>query len=118
MMGATTGRPLPGSTPRTCFVLAVKSAPAGSRLHGVGEEAIRVRDIAEAIGRGLDVPVKSIAPEEVGNHFGFLGAFFSLDCPASSAVTQALLGWRPTQPGLIADLNQGNYLQRVNVLAS
>ena len=70
-----------------------------------------MRSIAEAIGRGLNVPVKSIAPHEVADHFGFLGAFFSLDCPASSALTRALMGWEPSQPGLIEDLDQGHYFR-------
>ena len=95
------------------FGLALESAPAGARLHGVGEEGIAVRDIAEAIGRHLALPVRSIPTEQANDHFGFLGAFFSLDCPASSARTQELLGWRPVQPGLIADLEQGHYFAMV-----
>lgn len=91
------------------FRLAVESAPPGARLHGVGEEGIPVREIAEVIGRHLNVPVRSIPVEEAAEHFGFLGAFFSLDLPASSALTQQRMGWRPTQPGLIADLDQGHY---------
>jgi nucleoside-diphosphate-sugar epimerase len=91
------------------FRLAVESAPGGARLHGVSEEGIRVREIAEAIGRGLAVPVRSITAEEAPAHFGFLAAFFSLDCPASSASTRTLLGWEPVQPGLIADLDEGHY---------
>ena len=97
------------------FRLAVESAPAGARLHGVGEEGIPVREIANVIGRGLRLPVASIPREEVAGHFGFLGAFFSLDCPASSALTQQLLGWHPAQPGLIVDLEQGHYFERTPV---
>jgi len=100
------------------FRLAVESAPAGARLHGVGEEGIPVREIADVIGRGLRLPVASIPREEVAGHFGFLGAFFSLDCPASSALTQQLLGWHPAQPGLIADLEQGHYFERKPVAVS
>lgn len=100
------------------FRLAVESAPAGARLHGVGEEGMPVREIAEVIGRSLRLPVVSIPPEEAAAHFGFLGAFFSLDCPASSALTQELLGWHPVQPGLIADLEQGHYFERRPVAAS
>ena len=100
------------------FRLAVEAAPAASRLHGVGEEGIPVRSIAEAIGRGLNVPVKSIAPHEVADHFGFLGAFFSLDCPASSALTQTLLSWQPMHPGLIADLEEGGYFEAARALVS
>jgi nucleoside-diphosphate-sugar epimerase len=100
------------------FRLTVESAPAGARLHGVGEEGIPVREIAEVIGRGLGLPVVGIPPEEAAGHFGFLGAFFALDCPASSAATQLLLGWHPAQPGLIADLEQGHYFERRPVAAS
>lgn len=100
------------------FRLAVEAAPAGSRLHGVGEEGIPVREIATAIGRNLGIPVRSLSPQQSTEHFGFLGAFFALDCPASSAATQKLLGWRPLQPGLIADLDAGHYFQPVPVLGS
>ena len=94
------------------FRLAVESAPAGARLHAVGEEGIPVREIAEVIGRQLGLPVVAIPPEDLAGHFGFLGAFFALDCPASSALSQHLLGWHPAQPGLIADLEQGHYFER------
>lgn len=98
------------------FRLALESAPAGAKLHGVGDEGVPVRDIAEVIGRHLNVPVRAIPDEQLGDHFGFLGAFFALDCPASSATTQKLLGWRPVQPGLIADLEEGHYF--ANALAA
>lgn len=66
-----------------------------------------LQEIAEAIGRGLKVPVAALAPDEVARHFGFLGRFVGADCPASSALTQERLGWRPTmQPGLIEDLER------------
>lgn len=94
------------------FRLAVESAPAGARLHAVGEEGIPVREIAEVIGRQLGLPVVAIPPEDLAGHFGFLGAFFALDCPASSALSQHLLRWHPAQPGLIADLEQGHYFER------
>ena len=100
------------------FRLALESAPAGARLHGVADEGVPVREIAEAIGRGLGLPVVAIPTDEVAGHFGFLGAFFALDCPASSALTQQLLGWHPAQPGLIADLEQGHYFERRPVAAS
>ena len=98
------------------FRLALESAPACARLHGVGEEGVPVRQIAEAIGRNLQLPVASISGEEVNSHFGFLGAFLSLDCPASSARTQAQMGWRPVQPGLIADLEAGHYFREAVVV--
>ena len=91
------------------YRLALEGAPAGARLHGVGEEGVPVRDIAEVIGRHLALPVTSISPEEAGDHFGFLGYFFSLDVPASSALTRKQLGWHPVQPELIPDLEKGHY---------
>jgi nucleoside-diphosphate-sugar epimerase len=83
---------------------------SGARYHAVAEEGVPVRDIAEAIGRGLKIPVVSKSPEEAAEHFGWLGMFAGLDCSASSALTQQRLGWHPTaQPGMIADLNNMNY---------
>jgi nucleoside-diphosphate-sugar epimerase len=91
------------------FRLAVEQAPAGSTLHAAAEEGVPIREIAEVIGRHLDLPVVSIAPEDAGEHFTWLGGFLGLDAPASSAWTRELLGWQPTQPGLIEDLDQGHY---------
>jgi nucleoside-diphosphate-sugar epimerase len=93
------------------FRLAVEQAPAGSTLHASAEEGVPIRDIAETIGRQLDVPVVSIAPEEAGEHFTWLAGFIGADSPASSALTRELLGWRPTRPGLIADLDEGHYFR-------
>jgi nucleoside-diphosphate-sugar epimerase len=89
--------------------LAAESAPAGSRLHAVGDEGVAWKDIAGVIGRQLDLPVVSISTEEAADHFGFLGTLVAADNPTSSALTQQLLGWTPTGPGLIADLEQGSY---------
>ena len=91
------------------FRLAVEGAPAGSILHGVGDEGVPTREIAELFGRHLDVPAVSIAPEDAAEHFGWVGAFFARDVPASSALTSDLLGWQPTRPGLLADLEEGHY---------
>ena len=91
------------------FRLALETAPAGSVLHGVADEGVPVRTIAEVIGRHLDLPVVAIAPEDAGEHFGWLWRFLAADVPASSALTRELLGWQPTQPGLIDDLDQGHY---------
>jgi nucleoside-diphosphate-sugar epimerase len=91
------------------FCLALESALAGSRLHAVADEGVPVREIAGVIGRRLDVPVVSVPVEEAGEHFGFLGNFFSVDSPASSTLTQQRLGWHPVQPGLLADLDQEYY---------
>ena len=91
------------------FRLAVEKAPAGSVLHGVAEEGVAIRDIAEVIGRHLDVPVASVAPEAAAEHFAWLSSFLGLDVPASSALTRELLGWEPTHPGLLPDLEKGHY---------
>ena len=93
------------------FRLALESAPTGSRLHAVGDEGVPVREIAGVIGRRLGVPVVALPVEEAGEHFGFIGPIFSLDCPASSALTQQRLGWHPVQPGLLADLDQDYYFK-------
>jgi nucleoside-diphosphate-sugar epimerase len=91
------------------YVLALEKRQAGARYHAVAEEGIPVREIAEVIGRGLKVPVVSLSGEEAAGHFGWLAPFAGLDLPASSAQTQAVLGWRPTGPGLIADLLEMRY---------
>ena len=91
------------------YRLALEKQKAGSRYHAVAEEGISARDIAEVIGRGLKVPAVSLSPEEALAHFGWLGMFVGLDMPASSAKTQEWLGWHPTGPGLIADLEQMQY---------
>jgi nucleoside-diphosphate-sugar epimerase len=91
------------------FRLALESAPAGSTLHAVADEGVPIRDIAEVIGRNLDLPVVSISAEEAAEHFAWLAGFLAADSPASSTLTQELLDWHPTQPGLIADLERGHY---------
>ena len=89
------------------YRLALEKGSAGARYHAVAEEGVPLREIADAIGRGLKVPVVAKSPEEAAEHFGFLGFFVGMDAPASSALTQERLGWRLTgQPGLISDLNQ------------
>lgn len=91
------------------YRLALERREAGSRYHAVAEEGIALRDIAGLIGRGLKIPAVSISQEEAAAHFGWLGAFIGLDLPASSEKTRERLGWRPTGPGLIADLEQMRY---------
>jgi len=93
----------------TLLRLALEQAPVGARLHGVAEEGVSFRDVAEAIGRHLDVPVQSVTPEEAQEHFGFLAGFAGADIPASSAATRELLGWEPVQPTLLEDLDAGFY---------
>jgi nucleoside-diphosphate-sugar epimerase len=91
------------------FRLAAEAAPAGSRLHGAGEEGVPFREIAEAIGRQLELPAVSIAAEDAGDHFGFLSAFVAFDNPTSSTLTRERLGWRPEGPELIPDIEKGHY---------
>jgi nucleoside-diphosphate-sugar epimerase len=93
------------------FRLAVENAPAGSTLHAIADEGVPIRDIAEVIGRHLDIPVVSVDPKDAAEHFSWLAAFLALDSPASSAETRGLLSWQPIQPGLIADLNEGHYFR-------
>ena len=93
------------------YRLALEKGITGARYHGVADEGVPTREIAEAIGRGLNLPVVSKSPEEAAEHFGFLGFFFGLDAPASSALTQEQLGWEPKQPGLMADLDHGTYFK-------
>jgi nucleoside-diphosphate-sugar epimerase len=91
------------------FRLALEQAPAGTLLNAVADEGVPFREIAEVIGRHLRVPAKSIAAEDARDHFGTLAGFAALDVPASSAITRQRFGWRPAEPGLIADLDQGHY---------
>ncbi len=88
------------------YRLALEKHEAGSRYHAVAEEGVSMREIAEVIGQGLNVPVVSLSQEEAQAHFGWLAMFAGFDMPASSAQTRQQLGWRPTRPGLIADLQQ------------
>ena len=92
------------------FRLALEKAEAGSRYHAVAEEGISLRSIAEVIGQGLKVPVVSLATEEVQAHFGFMAMFAGLDLSASSAQTRKRLGWHPSGPGLIPDLEGTRYV--------
>jgi nucleoside-diphosphate-sugar epimerase len=91
------------------YRLALESAPAGSRLHAVADEGVPFRDIAEVIGRKLGLPTASIAADDASDHFSFLGTFVSLENPCSSELTRDWLGWEPTHPGLIEDLDHGHY---------
>ena len=97
------------------YRLALEKQEAGAKYHAVAEEGVTVRDMAESIGRGLKVPVVSISNEKAAEHFGWLGMFAGRDLPASSAQTQERLSWRPTGPGLIADLDLARYLEPVAV---
>jgi nucleoside-diphosphate-sugar epimerase len=94
------------------FRLALENAPAGARLHAVGDEGVAVRDIAEVIGRHLELPVNSIAVEQAFDHWGFIGTIFAMKMGASSALTQRQLNWHPEMPGLIEDLDKGHYFRQ------
>jgi nucleoside-diphosphate-sugar epimerase len=89
--------------------LAMEHAAAGSVVHVVAEEGIPMRDVAEAIGRRFELPATAISPEQAGARFGFLGQFVGLDMAASSAITRERLGWEPTGPTLVQDIEAGAY---------
>jgi nucleoside-diphosphate-sugar epimerase len=90
------------------YVLALEKGAAGGRYHAIAEEGVQLRDIAQAIGRGLKVPSVSISPDQAAEHFGWLGLFIGRDAPASSARTQKQLQWRPAQRGMIPDLEEAH----------
>ena len=92
------------------YRLALEKGIAGARYNAVAEEGVPMRQIAESIGRGLNVPVVSKTPEEAPAHFGWLGMLVGVDIPASSALTREWLGWNPVGPGMISDLDQAGYL--------
>jgi len=93
------------------YKLALENGTAGARYHAVAEDGVSLKDIATAIGHGLDVPVISISPEQAREHFGFLGFFAGWDAQTSSAQTRAKLGWNPTGPDLLTDLGNMRYSQ-------
>jgi len=92
------------------YRLALEKQEAGSRYHAVAEEGVPVRTIAEVIGRGLKLPLRALSPDEAAEHFGWLAMFAGLDLTASSALTRERLQWNPTGPGLVADLEQMQWL--------
>jgi nucleoside-diphosphate-sugar epimerase len=92
------------------FLLALDRAEPGARLHAVGEEGVPLRSIAEAIGEGLRLPVRTLSQAEAGPHFGFLAMLVGVDASATCAITQETMGWRPTEPGLLDGLRNGGYL--------
>jgi nucleoside-diphosphate-sugar epimerase len=93
------------------YRLVLEKSSVGARYHGVADDGVPTREIAEVIGRHLNVPVVSKSREEAADHFGWIAPFFGMDGPASSAQTRDRLGWRPVQPGLIADLNAEHYFE-------
>ncbi|MFI6510394.1 SDR family oxidoreductase [Streptosporangium sp. NPDC050855] len=93
------------------FRLALEGAPAGSVLHAVAGQGVPIRSIAEIIGRRLDLPSRSVCAADAAGHFGWLASVLAVDSPASSESTRELLGWHPTRPGLIEDLEEGHYFR-------
>jgi nucleoside-diphosphate-sugar epimerase len=95
------------------FRLALESAPAGSVLHAVGDEGVPIREVAETFAAHLHLPAISVTPDQVRDqvrdYVGWLGGFWGIDGPAAADITRALTGWRPTRPGLIADLDRSRY---------
>jgi nucleoside-diphosphate-sugar epimerase len=89
--------------------LAVESAPAGSVLHAVADEGVPLREVAQTIGRHLDVPSASVSPADASQHFAHLGHFIALDSPTTAVSTRDLLAWEPTGPSLLEDLEQDHY---------
>jgi len=93
------------------YALALEKGVRGARYHAVGEEGVKFRDVADIIGRRLNLPVVAKSSEEAAEHFGWLALFAGLDAPASSAQTQEWLGWRPAQPGMMHDLERARDLE-------
>jgi nucleoside-diphosphate-sugar epimerase len=93
------------------YRLVLEKGSVGARYHGVANEGVPTREIAEVIGRHLNVPAVRKSREEVADYFGWIAMFFAVDGPASSAQTQERLGWRTVEPGLIADLNAQHYFE-------
>jgi nucleoside-diphosphate-sugar epimerase len=91
------------------YRLALEKGTAGGRYHGVADEGVPIRDVAELIGKRLGVPAVSKSPDEVAGLLGFIGHVLAMDAPCSSKRTREGLGWQPTQPGLLADLEKGTY---------
>ncbi len=93
------------------FRLALEKAPAGSVLHAVADESVPARTLAEIIGKQLGVPSAPIKADAAAAHFGWIARFFAMDQPASSALTRERMGWTPTHPGLVEDLEAGHYFR-------
>jgi nucleoside-diphosphate-sugar epimerase len=91
------------------YRLALEKGASGAVYHGTAEEGVPTRALAEAIGRGLGLPVASVSAEEAGDHFGWLARFFAIDNPTSSDRTRERMGWKPERAGLLADLEEGGY---------
>jgi nucleoside-diphosphate-sugar epimerase len=93
------------------YRLALEQGTAGARYHAIADEGVPFREIADVIGRRLNLPVVAKAREDAPNHFGWFAQFAALDCPASSTLTRQRLGWQPTHAGLIPDLDRAHYFE-------
>ncbi len=93
------------------YRLALEKGKGETSFHAVGDEGVRMRDIAEILGRHLKLPVKSISPEQISEHFGMMARFAGMDSAVSSALTQQWLGWKPVEIGLIADISRPEYFK-------
>jgi nucleoside-diphosphate-sugar epimerase len=93
------------------YRLAIERGAAGARYHAVDDTGVPFREIAEVIGRRLNVPVVAKSAAEAGEHFGWFAMFAGMDAPATSERTRASLGWAPTQPGLLADIDRSQYFE-------
>jgi nucleoside-diphosphate-sugar epimerase len=91
------------------YRLALERGVEGGPFHAIDEEGVPLKEIAEVIGRRLNIPVVSKSPEEAAKHFGWFAMFAGIDAPTSSARTRAKLDWKPEQPGLIADIDHPAY---------
>ena len=96
------------------YRLALEKSSVGARYHGLADEGVPTREIAEVIGRQLNIPVVSKSRDEATDHFGWIAHFFGIDAPASSTQTQERMGWSPVHPGLIADLNAAHYFEHAD----
>lgn len=93
------------------YKLVLEKGSTGARYHGIGDDGVPTREIAELIGRALDVPVVSRLQEQAADHFGWMGLFFGMNASVSSSLTRERLGWRPTHVGLVGDLENGTYFE-------
>ena len=102
---------MPREAAARLYRLALERGAAGERYHAAGEEGVPFKDIAEVIGRRLQLPVVALAPEEAAGHFGWFAMFTGMDAAASSERTRAMLGWEPRRAGLIADMDGPGYFE-------
>src|ERR1700740_2443871 len=100
------------------YRLVLEKGSTGARYHGIGDEGVPTREIAEVIGRRLDVPVVSKSQEQAAEHFGWMGMFFGMGVLVSSSLTTERLGWRPTHGGFIDDLENGSYFKTETIPAA